>query len=455
LAISFKFYRVHNNDGEVTTHGADPNRFAPPWDLWAQMIHGIRLSFNNASKNVYEKSGNAYRMGLLARIFRYCSQNAGTNMDSVFFTPVTNEEKYSSMGEDADLQWGAAGAEYPSIQARAERWLAGNTDTAQRTITKLIPFSVLFGMPDVVFRNANSVQLAIDWLPKSQGQWTWAADANSLVAGLLEQSTRRANSQPVGVAPNGADEHKVVITGCHIVRDRYTIDPQLSTKRAAEKAVGAVDRLAFIDTDVVQRQYTPGSVITINGVENLDAVAIFQPAIVHNHSDEEHYHNGAAAIANVRAMTSHTHMLLGSTATGPDDEIPERADSLRGGTTGTLPGFSTVRISYGNITYPDSPLIMTETYTLDPTQLYTEYLKACGKLARRDIAPFVPMATFQTVCPFIMLRPFADGAPRPSGQKQDLTIRLTGGEAGNIYIAIFKLVSFRMTPDGATRELTF
>jgi len=65
------------------------------------------------------------------------------------------------------------------------------------------------------------------------------------------------------------------------------------------------------------------------------------------------------------------------------------------------------------------------------------------------------MGAFQANCPFIMLRPFADNAPRPSGQKQDLTIRLTGVQAGNTYIVIFKLVSFRMTPDGATRELTF
>lgn len=440
LAISFRFY------GADATTACDATRFAPPWDLWAHLIRGIRLSLNSGSKNIYEKTGHDYRLGLMARMMRYCSENAGANLDSVFFTPTSGSETYSGISAAADATWGA-GTEQ---KRRADRWIGTNSHL--KTVTKLIPFSILFGMPDAVFRNLSGVNLTIDWLTKSDGHWTWA-DGNHR-AGLLEQSTLHANA---AVAPNpldGATAQKVVITNCYIVRDRYNIDGQLSTKRASDKVVGAVDRIAFIDTDVMTRHYTPGSVITINGVENLDAVAILQPAIVHTLGGDSHYENGVAH-ANAAVYGCPNQMLLGSTAVcSTNDTVPSSADQVRNAN-GMQPGFATVWVTYGAINYPESPLVMTETNALDATMLYTEYLKACGKLGRRDIAPFVNMSTFKSVCPFIMLRPFGDNAPHPSGQKQDLLIRLTGGRESDIYIVIFKLVAFRLTPDGATRELTF
>jgi len=444
LVISLRIYGTDENTA------CDPMFYSVPWNLLQTLLMGVTFKINNSSKPIFSQVNGNYEPSFRARLFRFFSREAINNMGNVLFTPVFGTTYIQQGGVDGSPQYhvltaaGAVGwAEKAYLQsARASRWIG--THSEFRTITKSIPLSVLMGTPDCIVSNLSKFELTINWLPNSTGSWT-----DIVTPGLLEQ----ASSDPGA----GKTVTKVCVLGCHMMLDLYDLHGNKQAQLAADKTMGIIDRLSFIDTEVTDQAYVVGSQIQLSAIENLDAVMIFQRNVRYSTSGLGGivFDNGTAPATGSWASACQTN-LGGNSAAASGATMLRSADAYFGvALSANVAPFRSIFLRYGDVVYPEMALSLCPDSAADYSEAYEAYLNACGRAGKRDTSAAVPYEHFKSDMPFIMIRPFADGAPRPSGRRQELILNLTGGVSSNITVVVFKLVSYRILPDGGLVEVQF
>ena len=436
LRLQFRF-----TDGATPAAACDFSTFSPPWNLWATMINNITLKLNNNTV-IYNSVNGEFVHALSARMFREYTAETLDGMDNVFFTPIS--------GDNAYVIGSIGGVAMPDgATKRSNNWI-GN-DSHLRVVTKTIPFSVLFP-PAVcaVLKNIQSFQLDITFLNMNRGHWiaTAAIENPNVQAGLLEQVKFDKTAS-------------VQILGCDIVQDRYTPTAQLTVQQTAQKmpnpenpGASDVERLSFYDVSVQKTQYT-NATIQYGSTANLDAVCIMQPCVSdYATTPVINIVNLAVPVVGVNAerriYTSSGQYFFGgggaTSAIAPSCRL--QAD---------LPntGFMSVHLQYGTMTYPTLPITIRETGgSNDMSLLYHAYLRGIGKASRTDITPAIKFADFRKTMPFIFLRPWGDNAPHLNNTATDLTLRLSGGIAGQIYVVLFQVGMIDIGSDGNLRVFT-
>jgi hypothetical protein len=401
---------------------------------------GVTFKINNSAKPIFRQVDGEYEPSFRARLFRFFSREAIENMDNILFTPVYGSNPadgspiYQSYGThtlNTDI-WDHGAPE----QQRAMRWIGA--DSHLRTITKSIPLSVLMGTPDCIVPNLSKFELTINWLPNATGNWTAVT-----TPGLLECSTTHVD----------ATACRVCVTECHMMLDLYDLHGSKQAQLASDKTVGIIDRLSFIDTEVKQVPYVVGSQIQLSAIENLDAICLMQPNVRYNTT------GGGGSVytctADAACWGSPGETCLGANSAGTLPANMLLTADAPFGADGTVAPFRSIFIRYGDVVYPEMALSLCPDTAADFSEAYQAYLNACGRAGKRDTSAAIPYHVFKSVMPFIMFRPFADGAPRPSGRRQELIINLTGGVNSTVTIVVFKLVSYRILPDGGLVEVQF
>jgi hypothetical protein len=457
LVISLRIY------GADEGTACNAKFYSVPWNLLQTLMMGITFKINNSAKPIFRQVDGEYEASFRARLFRFFSREAVENMGNVLFTPVfslpitvdgaygEHDAPYCVVTNEAGAAATDGWSEASVMGTRAARWIGANSHL--RTITKSIPLSVLMGLPDSIVSNVSKFELKVDWLPNSTGDWTLTGV--TVTPGLLEQSTIKTGDAPARVA--GV---RVAVTECHMMLDLYDLHGSKQAQLAADKTAGIIDRISFIDTEVKNLIYEPGSQLQLTSIENMDAIMIMQRNVVYNPAGPGGtvYTNGVAigAVTELAYWSSPGQTTFGGNSTSTTAlTMPRTADEWIDSAHGQVAPFRSIFIRYGDVLYPESALSICPSASADYSESYEAYLNACARAGKRDSSAAVPYDAYRSAYPFVMLRPFADGAPRPSGRRQDLIVNLTGGVRGNVTIIVFKLVSYRIMPDGGLVEVQF
>ena len=427
---------------------------SPSWNLVGSLINQIKLSINDTE--VYSCTPTYFLQEFTARLIRNHTYDSLESSDHMLFTPCFDRDyTAASQAGNAAVEPTTAGthtiapATYPSVSTsysryigdnsgvnqfygymaqvnpfgaspqtieRAKRWIWGSS-TQYRTITKIIPFADLFPrFPDSLITNIRQIRIEIIW----------------------NSTTDLLDHFALG-APSTTDA-AVSVFSCDILSDTYIPQAQQFNASVDEKLKGESDKCAFLSTQVFNLTYNPGTDLIIPGLSNFDSCVVMQTA--------RGLSNGQLTTA-IRTYNSNGQTLIfGNSATATANTIKLRADDPT--PTDSLP-ITSAQIQFAGRLYPSSTIQTVQTSNVtqcfDPTQLYLEYRKFCGKLARRDLSAAVPMWAFKGSFPFIAIRPWSDnGFHLSSGG--DLILRMQGGTAGPVQIVVFRVVIAEISSDG-------
>lgn len=426
---------------------------SPSWNMVGALINQIKVSINDTE--VWSSIPTSFLSDWTARLIRNHTYDSLSTADYMVFTPIFDQKYTASTARavtavepsgtvwhlikpavydcascmyaryiahndavgqffgyiDSFNTWGDS----PQSVERAKRWCSGNTH--QRVITKAIPFCDLFPrFPESLITNMRQLKIEIIW--------------NPVIDTLDHYSTASTADTDGGCS----------VIGCDIITDTYIPQSQQFDETVKEKLQGETDNLGFLSSQVYHLAYVPGTDLIIPGISNFDSVLIMQPA--------RGFTNGQAT-TDLRTYNSYgQNLIFGNCTTAAAGLIKLYADAPQAD---ALP-ITSAQIQFAGRLYPATAIQTSQTSnsgtTFDPTQLYTEYKKACGKLSRREVSAAVPMWAFKGSFPFIYLRPWSDNGFHLSNQSSDLIIRLQGGYTSSIDVVIFRAVLVEVNADG-------
>lgn len=416
---------------------------SPPWNLFGQLIDEIALNFNGHGTAIYTKTGaNLYKACFTARLLRHYTMEQLEKMSDFLFTPIegdkyylrahVNETEFANDGNviksdgAAYIQFANADGAAAIADPAAAFWskdkssLSGGAaerqrkyigaDSATRTQFLSIPFADLFPRFQGVPKNLRSVQIMIKWAPIANIHMEYANCANANAGGVIQPNTSTGTFR---------------ITSCDIVTDDYVMSAGQSMESVQEKLEAEPDNIAFMDTEVLLRDWTANDII-LPSKKNLDSLMMIQFSDdVHNlaetngqynwryqSSGQFLFFNGQAAANNVFRLSSD--IITANTTVNP----------------------TMLQIEYGDVQYPNNPIqLLTGSATthFKSDELYYEYIKAFGKVGDRVTGQPMSKDLFCSTMPFVFLKPYSNEAIKLSDTR-DLVIKMTGA-SGNVSTA--------------------
>jgi len=390
----------------------------PAWNALADNIESINIHINDSSTPIYECSGGNYVVDYSARLLRNYGWDILNNMDEQIFTPIAGSDADNNF---APPEWITNSKTitdtFTSVQdERFSRHRVGDADCYS---TKYISFQDLFPrFPVAIMNNLRKMAIEIVWQDHSKT--------------CMEHIENGAN--PTVMDPDAS----YLITSCEIITDFYIMAPVTQINEVNQKTAQGVDNVAYLNSQVIDYTYTGGEVM-ISGLKNVESVMVLQLARGKTNTD-----------GTVAGNSCGQFMLFNNAIDAATTTFPDNCSHLD-----TTPShlIKSVQMSLGEVTYPPYELKTVNDNSPDLTGLYYEYLKALNCVGSRTSKP-MPLHVFQSVMPFILLKPWSSNASHLSREGKDLSLRLgkgtTSTAATQISIVIFKLNVLQISPDGAT-----
>ena len=400
--------------GNNTAAAAPITRCSPSWNLVFQLIRSLTCVVNENKQVIDYSQDGSFNAAMMAKILRFFDRDTVNGMDQTLFTPLNGPNDSYTIADVADAQY-VVGVNDGCL-ARANRWMGANSH--MRVVTKLIPLSLLVNAPDACWYNAEKFDFSIQWAPTTD---------------LLE------SANVVGVLPDGT-RGGVSVIACDFLEDAYVMSPITSAEKAAGKAAGKPDILPFLVPEVRFMAYQPNAPITLNGITNVDAIMILQPA--------RGFVNGQAGV-NARLYTSAGETLIFGNSAGPAGLMLLHADQPI--TAGYASPITTMQIDIGNVHSPELPSLTTRTTNatvcLEPAELYYMYQKACAKVTRTEALPAITEGMYKSTLPVVAVRPWGDASMHLSSEGSTVNIMMNGGVASTVAVVIFRLKTFSIRAD--------
>jgi len=482
------------NNSTLTSRGMLYN--SPDWCTAFDVIRSVTLWLNG--QEVYKSSDDA-NLEMIARVLRsYSHEQLESTMDNTVFTPCFNDHySYATSENDAavlptanlagylaarpcasrgiqkfpfamtttnasDVPVGAdpgpatqgdASGYNPELnnhclgdvlRERANRWCKGNTHL--RTITKYIPFSILFpSMGDAIFRNLNNIKIEIRFAPTFDHLIHTSAiipsGADPSVAG--ESAHALGQTQVAGRTYQG----EVRVIKADLYLDSYTPEALKSIELAASKAGQDSDILPMLTTELIRWKYTPSNDFILPSKSNVDTLMMFKPT-------RQTFTAAAYDGGNIfRRYQSNGQFHLFTN--GEDPQYWRTADNAVASPNSTR-FMQSLQVRFDSNPYPSNAIEIVSRVNdqdcFNPTQLYHEYLKATKRLGRLESSPAVPLHIFKSTMPFAMIRPWSDESPHRSPPQQ-ITIQGRGGtESENCCLVLFRYVVYRLLSSGEIQK---
>lgn len=401
-----------------TGEGAAPCNI-PPWNMVASLIKSIKLELNSGDAT-YVSQSDHYLEDFTARMIRNYPFDVLQTKGDCLFTPI---DDVMYIYQNIDAATPVAVECLDTASAARAAYYCDNAFTMNKQITKIVSFLDLFPrMSDSIYKNLRKIKITIEWVNTKD---------------LLDH-------RDTVVAGYGG----VSLTNADILTDHYVLAPGQSTATLTEKINNELDYIPYLNSHVYPISYVPGTDIIIPGIKNFDSVMIFQIA--------KGFTNGKAG-AEGRTYSSNSQFLMfGNSAAGTNKQIRPTCDYPSEQTTGKfVDGLSSVQISFGGIRYPSQAITTQQSAnainSFDASGLYYEYLKAINRYGK-TISAGIPYDTFRSTLPFILMRPFASDAVKPSSEGKDLVISLSGGTASTISVVVFTYHCTTMGSDGFTKD---
>lgn len=363
----------------------------PSWNLFGDLISNIQVNINDESTGIINYSSDAYLYVWTAYMLHTYDFEALNNHPAIC-GPVALKYSETYNGKVNTLE-GASKVRRPNYNGHF----------------KLIcPLrDVFLGMPAFVLANLRRISIIITW------------KSNQV---LLEKAITAA-----GVG-------KVYIKKAEFLATSPVKTAVQQTQSVQEKGMGRHDLIAWSRPEYHASTTIANTDITITSVINLDKIMIFQMARDITRATKANNSTGQFYLFAKAGIDSAT-------------DVPFREAHA-------VQGLDSIQINYGQITYPQQPLYITQNNTNQGEQLYYEYCKACDVFAAKDVSP-LPLNVFNRTMPFVSLKHSSHEAITLDNSAKDLIIRLRGNVANTkINIIMFTHTIFMIKNDGLVVSLT-
>lgn len=402
-------YGFATTTGGTAALGAD--EASPSWNQVAKAIKRVTLWIND--KQVWTTSQYLYAYTSFM-LKNYSAQSLQT-MDSELFTPVYDD---GQMGATIEQYHYPALTALSNVQKqRVQRWVGDATRTTgsyAKIQSKLISFSNFFPLqfPKAIIHGIRSLKVEVEWQPLSNNTMEVATLSSALKTGIFHP------------------------TRLEMIIESYEMATSKAVKNVEEKAEQSPEIISFVEPEVIQIAYNgTGGDLNITARKNLQSVMLMRLA------------DGVALNVNGTSTAtagSSGQLLLFSGRT--DDTVLTQADITS--TANSVP--TSIQLKYGNINYPAIPVNLrsgASNASVDLMEPYIEYCKALAIVSDNRNQP-LPFRVFNTIMPFLLLRPFSEKLKRSSGN--DITISMTGGASCTIIAIVEVLRALVIYSDGST-----